>query len=163
MGFWYSPMCVFQTYFKELIFCIICGWFVSLRYSAVRCSIDSVPTDVFNFIFLQAYNITNDEPIFFWTFLTQMLVGLGYAAPKFHLPYCLIYFIAVILAWLVALLRPVVTLRPTFTPMTVALAGTHHFYSCQRAKDDMQYQPIVSLPTAITETLESFSHLRNES
>lgn len=112
---------------------------------------------------LQAYNITNDEPIYFWTFMTQILVGLGYAAPKFHLPYWLIYFIAVILSWLVALVRPVVTLRPTFTPMTVALAGTHHYYSCQRAKDDMQYQPQVPLHTAIAETVESFSHLRKES
>ena len=92
-----------------------------------------------------------------------MLVGLGYAAPRFHLPYWLIYCVAVVLAWFVALLRPVVTLRPTFTPMTVALAGTHHYYSCQRAKDDMQYQPKVSLQAAVAETIDSFSHLRNES
>ena len=92
-----------------------------------------------------------------------MLVGLGYPAPKFHLPYWLIYFIAIVLAWLVTVLRPLVTLRPTFTPMTVALAGTHHYYSCQRAKDDMQYQPRVTLHNAIAETVESFSHLRNQS
>lgn len=66
-------------------------------------------------------------------------------------------------AWLAALLRPVVTLRPTFTPMTVALAGTHHYYSCQRAKDDMDYQPKVPLQRAIAETVESFASLRNES
>lgn len=92
-----------------------------------------------------------------------MLVGLGYAAPRIHLPYWLIYYIAVVLAWLVALLRPLVTLRPTFTPMTVALAGTHHYYSCQRAKNDMEYQPKVPLQRAIAETIESFSHLRKES
>jgi len=113
-------------------------------------------------LLFQAYNITNDEPIYFWTFITQMLVGLGYAAPKFHLPYWLIYFIAVVLAWLVAVLRPVVTLRPTFTPMTVALAGTHHYYSCQRAKDEIQYQPKVPMQKAVAETVESFSHLKNE-
>jgi len=112
---------------------------------------------------LQAYNITNDEPIYFWTFLTQLIVGLGYAAPKYHLPYWLIYVIAVMLSWFVALLRPVVTLRPTFTPMTVALAGTHHYYSCQHAKDDMQYQPKVPLEKAVAETIESFDHLRNKS
>jgi len=112
---------------------------------------------------LQAYNITNDEPIFFWTFLSQMLTGLGYAAPRINLPYWLIYYIAVILSWLAAVLRPIVTLRPTFTPMTVALAGTHHFYSCQRAKDDMHYKPQVALNKAIAETVESFAHLKNKS
>jgi len=112
---------------------------------------------------LQAYNITNDEPIYFWTFLTQLLVSLGYAAPKYHLPYWFVQFIAMLLAWLTAVLRPLVTLRPTFTPMTVALAGTHHYYSCQRAKDDMQYHPEVPLQKAVAETVESFSHLRNDS
>jgi len=92
-----------------------------------------------------------------------MLVGLGYAAPKYHLPYLLIYFVAVLLSWLAAVLEPFVTLRPTFTAMTVALAGTHHYYSCQRAKDDMNYQPKVPLQTAIAETVESFADLRNQS
>jgi len=90
-------------------------------------------------------------------------VGLGYARPKYHLPYWLVYFIAVLLSWLAAVLRPLVTIRPTFTPMTVALAGTYHYYSCQRAKDEMGYLPQVPLQTAVAETVESFAHLRNQS
>ncbi|KAG7484142.1 hypothetical protein MATL_G00046150 [Megalops atlanticus] len=108
----------------------------------------------------KAYHITNDEPVRFWDFMSQILVGLGYDPPRYRLPYCLVYILALLLSLLVLLLRPVLQLRPTFTPMRVALAGTHHYYSCARAKQDMGYQPLVSLKDGITRTVESYSHLR---
>lgn len=46
---------------------------------------------LFVLYYIQVYHITNDEPIPFWEFLGRILVGLGYAAPKFHLNYTLIY------------------------------------------------------------------------
>ena len=52
-------------------------------------------------------------------------------------------------------------IQPTFTPLKVALAGTHHYYSCARAKKDMGYKPLVSMDEAIERTLTSFQHLRN--
>jgi sterol-4alpha-carboxylate 3-dehydrogenase (decarboxylating) len=108
----------------------------------------------------QAYHITNDEPIFFWTFMIRMVTGLGYNPPFIHLPYWLVYIIAVILMVISKVVSPVVTFTPTFTPMKVALAGTHHYYSCSRAKQELGYKPVVSLDEAIQKTLESFSHLR---
>eukprot|EP00064_Thunnus_orientalis_P000962 superscaffoldBa00000058_g963 len=106
------------------------------------------------------YHITNDEPIRFWDFMSEVLVGLGYAAPRYHLPYALVYGLALIL-WLLALiLRPLVSFKPTFTPMRVALAGTHHYYSCDRAKQDMGYKPVVSLKEGIARTVQSYPHLR---
>ncbi|KAK7141768.1 hypothetical protein R3I93_015806 [Phoxinus phoxinus] len=108
----------------------------------------------------QAYHITNDEPVRFWDFMSQVLVGLGYSAPRLHLPYALVYGLSLLL-WLIALvLRPLVHIKPTFTPMRVALAGTHHFYSCARAKQDLGYRPPVSLQEAIARTVESYPHLR---
>lgn len=108
----------------------------------------------------KAYNITNDEPIEFWTFMTRMIVGLGYPAPKYHIPFWIIYLIALILQAFVTILRPLRTIRPTFTPMTVTLAGTHHFYSCESAKKELGYSPVVGLDDAIEITLASFSELR---
>ncbi|KAI1902696.1 hypothetical protein AGOR_G00018670 [Albula goreensis] len=108
----------------------------------------------------KAYHITNDEPVYFWDFMSQVLVGLGYDPPKYRLPYQLVYVLAMVLWLLVLFLRPVLQLRPTFTPMRVALAGTHHFYSCARAKQDMGYQPLVSLKDGIARTVESYAHLR---
>ena len=31
---------------------------------------------------LQAYHITNDEPLPFWDFMTKIITGLNYPAPK---------------------------------------------------------------------------------
>ncbi|KAL4648862.1 sterol-4-alpha-carboxylate 3-dehydrogenase, decarboxylating [Arapaima gigas] len=108
----------------------------------------------------QAYHITNDEPVHFWDFMSQVLVGLGYDAPRYHLPYWLVYGLALLLWLLALLLRPILQLQPTFTPMRVALAGTHHYYNCSRAKEDMGYKPLVGLQEAITRTVESYPHLR---
>jgi sterol-4alpha-carboxylate 3-dehydrogenase (decarboxylating) len=110
----------------------------------------------------KAYNITNDEPVFFWTFLTALLVGLGYSAPRYHLPFWLVYWLAVVMMWFVTLLRPIVMLNPTFSPTTVSLAGTHHYYSCRRAKDELGYRPTVPMQRAIAETVESFSYLKKD-
>ena len=116
----------------------------------------------FFFFIFQAYNITNDEPIFFWEFLSRILVGFGYDAPKYHLPFMLIYFIAVLLQIICNIIRPIKDIKPTFTPMTVSLAGTHHYYSCERAKRDMGYKPIVPLNEAIKTTIGSFPYLQKD-
>ncbi|XP_034546725.1 sterol-4-alpha-carboxylate 3-dehydrogenase, decarboxylating [Notolabrus celidotus] len=108
----------------------------------------------------KAYHITNDEPVRFWDFMSEVLVGLGYAAPRYHLPYCLVYGLALLLWLLSLILQPLFSFKPTFTPMRVALAGTHHYYSCDRAKEDLGYKPVVSLKEAITRTVESYPHLR---
>nr|XP_061783643.1 sterol-4-alpha-carboxylate 3-dehydrogenase, decarboxylating-like [Nerophis lumbriciformis] len=107
------------------------------------------------------YHITNDEPVRFWDFMSDVLVALGYAAPRYHLPYTFVYGLALLL-WLLALvLRPLVSFKPTFTPMRVALAGTHHYYSCERAKQDMGYKPVVGLKEGIERTVQSYPHLRH--
>ncbi|MEQ2297558.1 hypothetical protein AMECASPLE_035876, partial [Ameca splendens] len=107
------------------------------------------------------YHITNDEPIRFWDFMSEILVGLGYAAPRFHLPYRLVYGLAVLLWLLTLILRPFMSFKPTFTPMRVALAGTYHYYNCERAKEHLGYKPVVSLKQGIARTVESYPHLRH--
>ncbi|KAF6731290.1 Sterol-4-alpha-carboxylate 3-dehydrogenase, decarboxylating [Oryzias melastigma] len=107
------------------------------------------------------YHITNDEPIPFWDFMSEVLVGLGYAAPRFHLPYRLVYGLALLLWLLTVLLRPFVSFKPTFTPMRVALAGTYHYYSCERAKEHLGYKPVVSLKEGIARTVQSYPHLKH--
>lgn len=110
--------------------------------------------------FFQPYHITNDEPVRFWDFMSEVLVALGYAAPRIHLPYFLVYGLALLLWFLSLILRPVMSFKPTFTPMRVALAGTHHYYSCDRAKQDLGYKPVVCLKEGIERTVQSYPHLR---
>ncbi|XP_014675961.1 PREDICTED: sterol-4-alpha-carboxylate 3-dehydrogenase, decarboxylating-like [Priapulus caudatus] len=110
----------------------------------------------------KAYHITNDSPVFFWTFLSSLLTGLGYATPHHHVPYFIVYVIAVLLAACKRVLSPLYDVGElTFTPSRVALIATHHFYSCEAAKRDLGYRPLVPMNEAIERTLESFTHLRN--
>ena len=125
-----------------------------------------IPTHTFTLPSLpppQAYNITNDSPLPFWAFLSQLLTGLGYPRPSRSLPYSLVYVLALLLHLLCLLLSPLLTLRPTFTPMRVALAGTHHHYSCKRAQRDFGYSPPVSLAEGVEKTLEHFAYLKKQS
>ncbi|XP_037367701.1 sterol-4-alpha-carboxylate 3-dehydrogenase, decarboxylating [Talpa occidentalis] len=108
----------------------------------------------------KAFHITNDDPIPFWTFLSCILRGLNYEAPKYYIPYWLAYYLAFLLSLLVAVLSPLIRLQPTFTPMRVALAGTFHYYSCERAKQAMGYRPLVTMDDAVARTVQSFRHLR---
>ncbi|XP_028338369.1 sterol-4-alpha-carboxylate 3-dehydrogenase, decarboxylating isoform X2 [Physeter macrocephalus] len=108
----------------------------------------------------KAFHITNDEPVPFWTFLSRILTGLNYEAPKYHVPYWVAYYLALLLSLLVVVISPIIRLQPTFTPMRVALAGTFHYYSCERAKKVMGYRPLVSMDDAVDRTVRSFHHLR---
>ena len=69
--------------------------------------------------------------------------------------------LAVVVQFCCTVLSPLVTIKPTFSPMRVALAGTHHYYSCVRAKRELGYKPVVEMDEAIARTLENFEHLRN--
>lgn len=110
----------------------------------------------------QAYNITNDAPLPFWDFVSQVLTQLGYQAPSRRLPYWLVYWLALLLHLLCLLLRPVVTIQPTFTPMRVALAGTHHYYSCRKAQQEFGYSPLVPFAEGVRRTVQHFSHLKRQ-
>lgn len=111
-------------------------------------------------LFLQAFHITNDEPVPFWTFLSRILTGLNYEAPKYHIPYWVAYYLALLVSLFVMVISPVIQLQPTFTPMRVALAGTFHYYSCEKAKKLLGYQPLVTMDDAVERTVQSFHHLR---
>ena len=110
----------------------------------------------------QAYHITNKSPIEFWSFLSQILVGLGYPAPKVKLPFFLVYFVALLIQLFVIMMRPIRPITPTFTPMVVTLAAKHHYYNCDRASKDFGYAPAVPLDDAIQQTLKSFQYLKNK-
>ncbi|KAF3812470.1 hypothetical protein GH733_019606 [Mirounga leonina] len=85
---------------------------------------------------------------------------LNYEAPKYHIPYWVAYYLALLLSLLVLVVSPVIQLQPTFTPMRVALAGTFHYYSCERAQKVLGYRPLVTMDDAIERTVRSFYYLR---
>ncbi|XP_071951073.1 sterol-4-alpha-carboxylate 3-dehydrogenase, decarboxylating-like isoform X2 [Antedon mediterranea] len=110
----------------------------------------------------KAYHITNDEPIGFWDFMSQILIALNYEPPKYHIPYFFLYYLAMLVQFLSFILRPVMDLKLTFTPVRIAYAGTHHFYSCERAKKELDYAPLISMKDALKTTVAYYEHLRNK-
>ena len=93
----------------------------------------------------QGYLITNDEPIKFWTFMGNALALYGLPTPTIPLPAGLLLVVAIVVAWILALLRPLVgEVRSTFTPSRVRIMSTHHSYRCDRAKRELGYRPLYS-------------------
>ena len=104
----------------------------------------------------QIYHITNAEPVQFWVFLGVVLTQLGYTAPKKHVPYVVVYVLAWVLCWLSWMVRPLVKWTPFLSPFKVALAGTHHYYNCDKARKELGYVPVVSLEDGIKQTVEFY-------
>ena len=103
----------------------------------------------------EVFFITNDEPVPFWSFMTQVwdvqhvpsaplpcdptppsassaqiLVNMGYPRPYIRMPYKFVLGIS----YLVQLLCSCRRANITFTPSVVQLAGTHHWYSCEKVR-----------------------------
>jgi len=85
----------------------------------------------------KAYHITNDEPMPFWTFVDNFCVEMGYGRPKYTIPYWFMIFFA----WCMELLFGETA---SMNLKKVRLAGLDHWYSCQRAKEELDYKPLVS-------------------
>lgn len=97
----------------------------------------------------KAYIITNDEPIGFWDFAGLLMDEIKMPRPSIHVPYKLVLGISLFLQVLFAVLSPIVSLKTTFTPQVVRLAGTTHYYNCNRAKNEIGYRPFVSMADGI--------------
>lgn len=109
---------------------------------------------------LQVFHITNDEPIQFWIFVSVLLNRLGYAVPQKKLPYWFIVSIAWFMYILSIILRPFIDWQPFLSPFKVALAGTHHYYSCEKAKRLLGYEPVVALEKGIDITVDSLVDMK---
>jgi sterol-4alpha-carboxylate 3-dehydrogenase (decarboxylating) len=107
----------------------------------------------------QAFNITNDEPIPFWTFYKHVAEGMGYKAPTIHIPYSLALYLSMIVNFFLILLRPIVHVKTTFIPSRIALAGTYHYYDCSKAKKQLGYKPVLNLTEGIDDTLQYYKQL----
>ena len=110
---------------------------------------------------LQAYNITQG-PLPFWSFIGKVLQAVDLPPPRIKLPYLLIYYLSVLLQFVCFLLSPLVTIRPTFTPMRVALAGTHHYYSSSRAIREFGYRPVVGMEEGLSRAMQHFKQGEEE-
>ncbi len=85
--------------------------------------------------------------------MSVLLQKLGFAPPSIYLPYWFMYGLALFLQFLTLLIP---SYKPFLSPFKVALAGTHHYYNCDKAKTELGYAPVVSLSEGIELTVTSF-------
>lgn len=110
----------------------------------------------------EAYFITNMEPIKFWEFMSLILEGLGYQRPSIKIPVFVIMPIAHLVEWIYRLLGPYGMKVPQLTPSRIRLTSCTRSFDCSKAKDRLDYAPIIPLQEGIRRTIESYPHLRAE-
>ena len=91
---------------------------------------------------------------FIWT-------RLGYPTPKIFIPAFLIIFIAIILDFVVMLLKPIKEIKPSITYFRAVLATRNRTFSIAKAEKLLEYKPKISLKEGMEITLKSFEHERN--
>ena len=105
-----------------------------------------------------SYNITNDSPILFWEFSLRILTTLNYPIPTIHLFYNLMYFCSWLLVLLCWIISPIKKISPPVTPITVAISGTHAYFSCEKAKSELGFKPMYTMDEGIRLTLKHFEY-----
>lgn len=102
----------------------------------------------------ETYNITNDEPTPFKEILDQLHRELGVPVNYLSLNYSLMYGVASSLEKLYSLLR--ITKEPIFTKYTLYLLKYSQTLSIDKAKNELNYQPKMTVAEGIKKYAEDY-------
>ncbi len=105
----------------------------------------------------QAYFVTNGEPMAFWEFVGRVLDGLGYARPKYRVPFPIAYSAAAVREWVDAM-RGIPTSEESLTRFAIRYLTTHHYFSHDKATKDLGYKPKVDISEGIARTIASLKN-----
>ena len=98
------------------------------------------------------YIVTDDHTVKLWDFLNNFIVGLGF--PDLHhkvkLPAWLLYSAA----YVANAIGAVTGRKLPLSPFNVKMLTMHRYFDITRAKQDLQYTPIVQHDKAVAMTLE---------
>ncbi|KAF0911351.1 hypothetical protein E2562_008238 [Oryza meyeriana var. granulata] len=108
----------------------------------------------------KTYFITNMEPIKFWEFMSLILEGLGYERPSIKIPVSVMMPVAHVVEWTYKTFSRYGMRVPQLTPSRIRLLSCNRTFSCSRAKEQLGYEPIVSLKDGLKRTIESYPHLQ---
>ncbi|KNC54043.1 3-beta hydroxysteroid dehydrogenase/isomerase [Thecamonas trahens ATCC 50062] len=104
-----------------------------------------------------AYFITNDEPRNFWETTYWLVNEMGYdASPKFRIPAAVARFIALMFTFIAWIVSPCFAFKPLLTSYVVANVTTSHYFSVDKARKELGYEPKVKLDEAFATTLRWF-------
>ncbi|KAI9142091.1 hypothetical protein BKA69DRAFT_1069976 [Paraphysoderma sedebokerense] len=109
----------------------------------------------------EAFNITNDQPVPFWSFQAHFVRRLlppshpvqSYIH-QFCIPYSVALFFAIIVDFIVKILSPIVTIHPAFTSFRVGFVCKWQTYDISKAKKQLGYSAVVTIEEGIERTVE---------
>ncbi|KAA8531429.1 hypothetical protein F0562_006218 [Nyssa sinensis] len=111
----------------------------------------------------KAFFITNLEPVKFCEFVSLILEGLGYQRPMIKLPACVVWYIVSLAKWMCAKMDSRIFNSSGYVHNIVQLASCTRTFNCSAAQKDIGYSPVVSLEEGVALTIESFSHVAQDS
>lgn len=105
------------------------------------------------------YFVTNGEPMPFWEFVRRVLDRMGLPPIRARVPHQLVYGIAALKEGFEALRGGEVSPEDGLTRFAIRYMCTHHYFSIERARRELGYEPRVSVAEGIERTCR---HLESE-
>ncbi len=129
--------------------------YVSNMTDAVLLADEALAKDGLNSIAAgQAYFITNGEPMPFWDFIRKVAARLGFPPIKYRAPKSLIYAIAAVKEGIDTLKGGTLNAEDGMTRFAIRYMCTHHYFSIEKARRDLGYNPAVSIDEGIERTCQ---------
>lgn len=100
----------------------------------------------------QAYFITNGEPMPFWDFVRKVAARLGFPPIKYRAPKSLVYAIAAVKEGVDTLKGGTLNAEDGLTRFAIRYMCTHHYFSIDKARRELGYDPAVSVEEGIERT-----------
>jgi len=106
----------------------------------------------------QAYFITNGEPMPFWDFVRSIVKQLDLPPmSETPLPHQPVLAFAYLREWYDTYVRGgTIGVEDGFTPFAISYMCTHHYFSIERARNELGYQPKVSVAEGLERTCRAY-------
>jgi nucleoside-diphosphate-sugar epimerase len=101
----------------------------------------------------QAYFITNGEPTSFFDFVDLVLDRIGLPRVKWMIPGPLVYAVAAVKEFIDTLKGGTLNAEDGFSRFAIRYVCTHHYFSIERAKRELGYEPKVSIVEGLDRTV----------
>jgi sterol-4alpha-carboxylate 3-dehydrogenase (decarboxylating) len=102
----------------------------------------------------QAYFITNGEPMPFWDFIRKVAARLGFPPIKYRAPKSLVYVIAAVMEGIDTLKGGTLNAEDGLTRFAIRYICTHHYFSIEKARRELGYNPSVTIDEGIELTCQ---------
>ncbi|UCF48447.1 MAG: NAD-dependent epimerase/dehydratase family protein [Myxococcales bacterium] len=102
----------------------------------------------------QAYFITNGEPMPFWDFVRKVGARLGFPPIKYRIPKGIMYGIAAVKEGIDTLKGGTLNAEDGLTRFAIRYMCTHHYFSIEKARRDLGYNPSVTVAEGIERTCQ---------